>query len=161
MAAAGIFMVVAAGNEGPACGSVDDPPAPYPDVLTVGAVDRRNRVAGFSSRGPGAAGGTKPDVAAPGVDVLSAIPGGRYAELPGTSMATPHVAGVVALMWSANPRLIGDLARTRQILVDTAEPTLPTFGEGGDSDCGGAQNVRGSGLVDAAAAVQAARALRG
>jgi subtilisin family serine protease len=161
LAAAGIFVVAAAGNSGPACGSVDDPPAPHPDVLTVGAVDRRSRVAKFSSRGPGVLGPAKPDIAAPGVDVLSAIPGARYAELPGTSMATPHVAGVVALMGSANPALIGDLARTRKILLDTAEPTLPTFGVGGDSDCGGAVNVRGAGVVDAAAAVQAARAVNG
>jgi subtilisin family serine protease len=159
LAAAGIFMVVAAGNTGPACGSVDDPPAPYPDVLTVGAVDRQSRVASFSSRGPSPLGPTKPDVVAPGVDVLSAFPGGRYAALPGTSMAAPHVAGVVALMWSANPALIGDVARTRQILVDTAEPTLPTFGEGGDGDCEGSANVSGSGVVDAAAAVTAARAV--
>ena len=160
LATAGIFMAVAAGNSGPSCGSVDDPPAPYEDVLTVGAIDRQSRIASFSSRGPSPLGPTKPDVVAPGVDVLSAIPGGRYAELPGTSMATPHVAGVVALMWSANPALIGDIDRTRRILRDTADPTLPTFGTGGDDDCAGASNVSGAGVVDAAAAVQAARAVR-
>ncbi|GFJ80284.1 hypothetical protein Phou_044640 [Phytohabitans houttuyneae] len=81
------------------------------------------------------------------------MPGGGYAELSGTSMATPHVAGVVALMWSANPRLIGDLARTTEILRDTAVPASP-----GDStgECAPA-DVTGAGMVDAYAAVQAAR----
>jgi subtilisin family serine protease len=153
-AAAGIFFAVAAGNTGPFCGSVDDPPAPYADVETVGAVDRRKEVTQFSSRGPTSADLAKPDLVAPGENVLSAMPGGGYAELSGTSMATPHVAGVVALMWSANPRLIGDLARTRQILRDTAVPASP-----GDStgECAPA-DVTGAGMVDAYAAVQAARA---
>ncbi|GAA4456941.1 S8 family serine peptidase [Phytohabitans houttuyneae] len=152
-AAAGIFFAVAAGNTGPFCGSVDDPPAPYGDVETIGAVDRRKEVTQFSSRGPTDTDLTKPDLVAPGEDVLSAMPGGGYAELSGTSMATPHVAGVVALMWSANPRLIGDLARTTEILRDTAVPASP-----GDStgECAPA-DVTGAGMVDAYAAVQAAR----
>jgi subtilisin family serine protease len=140
-AAAGTFVVVAAGNTGPGCGTVTDPPAAYPDALTVGATDRDGRVAGFSSRGGG-----KPDVVAPGDDVLSALPGGGYGHLSGTSMATPQVAGVVALMWSANPRLVGDLATTTAILRGTA-----TRVSGGGS-CGAA----GAGQVDAYAAVQAA-----
>ena len=159
--AAGIFAVVAAGNTGPFCRSVDDPPAPYPDVLTVGAVDRDGDVTKFSSRGPTDAGAVKPDVVAPGADVLSAMPGGGYASLSGTSMATPHVAGVVALMWSANPALIGDLARTRDILRDTAQPAQPTYLSGKDRDrCGQEANITGAGVVDALAAVQAARAVR-
>ncbi|MEU4679670.1 S8 family serine peptidase [Micromonospora sp. NPDC023737] len=156
--AAGIFVVAAAGNTGPWCGSVDDPPAPYPDVLTVGAVDDRDRVAEFSSRGPAPGGAAKPDVVAPGVGVRSAMPGGGYATLDGTSMATPQVAGVVALMWSANPALIGDVARTRQLLRDTATPAQPTYRSRNPSDaCGGDANITGAGLVDAYAAVRAAR----
>jgi hypothetical protein len=153
LAAAGILVVVAAGNTGPRCGSVTDPPAPYPDVLTVGAVDRERRLTDFSSRGPVAGGAAKPDLVAPGAEVPSAFPGGGWAALSGTSMATPQVAGVVALMWSANPALVGDLARTRRILLDTATPVaaLPPA-------CGGARDLAGAGVVDAYAAVHAARA---
>ncbi|SIN23886.1 S8 family serine peptidase [Micromonospora cremea] len=156
--AAGIFVVAAAGNTGPWCASIDDPPAPYSDVLTVGAVDAQRRVAQFSSRGPVPGGPGKPDVLAPGVGVVSAMPGGGYAALDGTSMATPQVAGVVALMWSANPALVGDLARTRQILRDTATPAEPTYRSGNPADaCGGPANVTGAGQVDAYAAVRAAQ----
>ncbi|WP_405115932.1 S8 family serine peptidase [Micromonospora sp. NBC_01405] len=155
--AAGIFVVAAAGNTGPHCGSIEDPPAPYPDVFTVGAVDRDRKVAPFSSRGP-VPGGSKPDLVAPGVGVLSAMPGGTYARLDGTSMATPQVAGVVALMWSANPALVGDLDRTRRILRDTATPAGATYRSRNPADaCGGDANITGAGLVDAYAAVRAAR----
>ena len=152
--AAGIFVVVAAGNTGPSCSSVIDPPAPYPDVLTVGAVDANRQVTVFSSRGPTRDGLTKPDVVAPGASVLSALPGGTYGALDGTSMATPHVAGVVALMWSANPALIGDINTTTRILRDTASPAKPGTQS---TSCGPVANITGTGLVDANAAVQAAR----
>jgi subtilisin family serine protease len=152
-AAAGTFFVAAAGNTGPRCGSIDDAPAPYADVLTVGAVDRERRITDFSSRGPAAGGLAKPDVAAPGDAVLSALPGGGYGELGGTSMAAPHVAGVVALMWSANPGLVGDVAATRRLLRDTAAPVAPVSGA---NDCGDAARLAGAGIVDAFAAVRAA-----
>jgi subtilisin family serine protease len=103
----------------------------------------------------------KPDVVAPGAHVLSAMPGGGYARLDGTSMATPHVAGVVALMWSANPALIGDLTRTRDILRSTTQPAQPTYLSRKARDrCGRPANITGAGVVDAFAAVQAARAAR-
>ena len=77
-------------------------------------------------------------------------------------MAAPHVAGVVALMWSANPALVGDLARTRTILRDTAVPT--SVGDGAEQpsgestdDCGDPANLAGAGLVDGYAAVLAAQ----
>nr|WP_301547587.1 S8 family serine peptidase [Micromonospora sp. C95] len=156
--AAGILVVAAAGNTGPFCRSVQDPPAPYADVLTVGAVDDRRRVTAFSSRGPTVTGTTKPDLMAPGAEVISAMPGGGYAVLDGTSMATPQVAGVVALMWSVNPELVGDLDRTRRILRETAEPIGTSDSAGGQTDeCGGPANLVGAGLVDAYAAVSAAR----
>ncbi|TDC39315.1 S8 family serine peptidase [Micromonospora sp. KC213] len=155
LAAAGILVVAAAGNTGPYCGSIADPPAPYPDVLTVGAVDRQRKVAEFSSRGPATGGATKPDLVAPGADVLSAMPGGGYATLAGTSMATPQVTGVVALMWSANPALVGDLERTRRILRETAKPAATPAGP---DACAAGPAAEGSGVVDAYAAVRAARA---
>ncbi|MDG4768273.1 S8 family serine peptidase [Solwaraspora sp. WMMD406] len=154
LAAAGLMMVAAAGNTGPFCDSIDDPPAPYADVLTVGAVDSDREVTDFSSRGPAPDGEPKPDLVAPGAGVLSAMPGGGYAALDGTSMAAPHVAGVVALMWSANPALIGDVDQTTEILRDTAGAATP----GGVDTCGDPANLTGAGLVDAYAAVRAARA---
>jgi subtilisin family serine protease len=158
---AGIFFAAAAGNTGPFCGSIDDPPAPYAESFTVGAVDRGGRVTEFSSRGPVdavAGGSTKPDVVAPGAGVLSALPGGGYRELDGTSMATPHVAGVVALMWSANPGLIGDLDGTARILRETASPAEPSQRSRAERDeCGNVSNITGAGTVNAYAAVQAAR----
>ena len=123
--AAGIFVVASAGNDGPACSTIADPIALYAGSFTVDAVDRSGSLASFSSAGPVTADGsgrTKPDIAAPGVAVWSAFPGGQYAEMSGTSMAGPHVAGVVVLMWSANPALIGDVERTAQILRQTARP---------------------------------------
>jgi hypothetical protein len=158
--AAGIFAVVSAGNTGDAgCGTVRDPLALYPEVLTVGSVDRRGRVSSFSSRGPVTADGSdrdKPDVVAPGEEVLSAMPGGTYAKNDGTSMAGPHVAGVVALMWQANPELVGDIDRTADLLRTTAKPADPALSPDQD-DCGGDANITGAGIVDALAAVKAAR----
>jgi subtilisin family serine protease len=155
LTAAGIFVVVAAGNTGSRCRSITDEPAVDPGAFAVGAVNDEQRVAGFSSRGP-VPGTDKPDAMAPGVEVLSALPGGGYGTLDGTSMAAPHVAGVVALMWAANPRLVGDVDRTADILRSTAAgATLPPSAD----DCGDARNVRGAGLVDALAAVTAARAM--
>ena len=101
---------------------------------------------------------TKPDVVAPGVGVVSALPGGGYGALDGTSMATPQVAGVVALMWSASPVLRGNVAKTAQILRDTATPASPSTASLGGGSCGGAAQT-GAGLVNAAAAVAAARSL--
>lgn len=171
LTAAGIFFVAAAGNEGPRCSSIDDAPAPYPDTFTVGATDRSGRVADFSSRGPvpgpdrGATkdlgsttdgGVTKPDVVAPGVGVVSALPGGGYGSLDGTSMATPQVAGVVALMWSASPALRGDVTRTAEILRDTAVPATSSRLTLGTGTCDGVDQT-GAGLVNAIAAVLVAR----
>jgi hypothetical protein len=124
--AAGIFVVASAGNEGQGgCATVSDPIALYAQVYSAGAVDGSGALADFSSTGPVEADGSgrlKPDVTAPGVDVLSAFPGDTYSSLSGTSMAGPHVAGVVALMWSANPALVGNIDLTQQILNETASP---------------------------------------
>lgn len=157
MRAAGIFMAVSAGNTGPRCGSLQDPPAIYDQVFTVGAVDEAGNVANFSSRGPVSADGSfraKPDVVAPGEDVLSAYPRSTYERVSGTSMAGPHVAGVVALMWSAQPRLIGDIDRTEEILRATARPYT-----GRREGCFQGETPSaafGYGVLDAYAAVRAA-----
>jgi subtilisin family serine protease len=124
--AAGIMVVASAGNDGPACETVLDPIARYASAFTVGATNRGETIAYFSSRGPVAgANGTqlvKPDVVAPGDDVRSSTSGGGYGTASGTSMAGPHVAGVVALLWSARPELIGDVEATEDILRRSATP---------------------------------------
>ncbi len=156
--AAGIFVVASAGNEGDRCESISSPIAIYDATFSVGAVDEGGNVTSFSSRGPvtvDGSGRTKPDLVAPGDEILSAAPGGGYARASGTSMAGPHVAGVVALIWSANPALIGEIDATEQILIDTARPYSGEGGLGCAGD-GAASNVYGHGLVDAYAAVQAA-----
>ncbi len=140
--AAGIFVVVGAGNNGDAgCRTITDPPSLYPSTFTVGAVDADGSLASFSSKGPAVLFGQiliKPDLVAPGVDILSAFPGGTYQMTSGTSMATPHVAGAVALLWSANPDLIGDIELTRRILQETAFD-LPVSSTG--DTCGNTLNT--------------------
>jgi subtilisin family serine protease len=158
--AAGIFVVVSAGNTGDAgCGTVRDPLALYPEAFSVGSVNRQREVSTFSSRGPVTVDGSdrdKPDIVAPGEDIVSALPDGTYGPNDGTSMAGPHVAGVVALMWQANPGLVGDVDRTADLLRQTAQPAEPTLRSRTD-ECGGTANITGAGLVDALAAVRAAR----
>jgi subtilisin family serine protease len=148
--AAGIFPQFSNGNAGPSCGSAGSP-GDFLNTYAAGAFDINNTIADFSSRGPSAFGGElKPNIAAPGVDVRSSVPGG-YEAFSGTSMASPHVAGTVALMWSAAPSLVGDIALTRQLLDDTAIDTE-------DLSCGGTaddNNVWGEGRLDAFAAVDA------
>ncbi len=162
LTAAGIFVVVSAGNTGDRCSTIEDPLALYPEAFTVGAVDRQRRISTFSSRGPVTLDGgelDKPDLVAPGEEVLSALPGSTYGENEGTSMAGPHVAGVVALMWQANPKLVGDIGRTADLLRQTAKPVDPTF-RAHNEKCGGRANVVGAGVVDALGAVEAAVAAR-
>lgn len=121
--AAGIFPIFAAGNKngGAECESISSP-GDYPDVLAVGATDSTDTIASFSKRGPTKDGRLKPDLSAPGVNIVSTyIHSDRYASLQGTSMAAPHVAGLVALLWSANPSLIGDYDATYAILTSTAK----------------------------------------
>ncbi len=160
MRAAGIMMVVSAGNDGPGCSTVWLP-ASEDAVFSVGASTLGSLVVSYSSRGPAPDGLVKPDVVAPGVNIRSSIPGGEYANSEGTSMAGPHVAGLVALLWSANPALIGDIDRTEEIITSTADrPTgyaqADTCGLGGVPN-----NAYGYGIVDALAAVEAALALAG
>ncbi len=152
--AAGQFVVASAGNKGPSCSSVVDPIGIYDASFTVGATVPSGDLAVFSSRGPVTIDGSnrvKPDLTAPGQGILSSMPGGSYGFNSGTSMAAPHVAGAVALLWSADPSLVGDIERTEEILRLSAEP-VPS------DECtpGGAQvpnAAYGHGRLDAAAAV--------
>jgi len=138
-----VAPIFAAGNSGPRARSVGAPGG-YPNVIAIGATDSNDGIARFSSRGPVSYQGetyTKPDVSAPGVDVYSAKNGGGYQKMSGTSMATPHTAGVVALMLQADPDI--SVARIQQILEDTAVDL-------GDE---GMDNAFGWGRVDAYEAV--------
>jgi subtilisin family serine protease len=157
--AAGTVVVVSAGNSGSECSSVSAPAAMYEGSFAVGATAQNDTIAGFSSRGPvqvDGSGRMKPNVAAPGVGVRSAIPNGGYASFSGTSMAGPHVAGLVALVISANPELAGQVEVIENIIEQTAVPKTT------DQNCGGVpgsqvpNHTYGFGRVDALAAVELA-----
>ncbi len=142
--AAGIFPAFANGNNGPGCSTAGSP-GDYPESYGVGAYDISNTIAFFSSRGPSLLdGGMKPNISAPGVNVRSSVPGNAYDVFSGTSMATPHVAGSVALLWSASAVLLGDVAGTRALLDQTAIDT-------DDESCGGTpgnNNTYGQGRLN-------------
>lgn len=155
--AAGIMFVVAAGNSGPACSTVMDPASFYDDAYSIGAYSSSTlAIASFSSRGPVTADGSgrlKPDVTAPGVSVRSANSSGTtgYVSFSGTSMATPHVAGAVALLWSARPGLRHEIATTENVLNNSAVHV-----NSAQCDAGGTpNNVWGWGRLDIKAAVDA------
>ncbi|MFJ7265605.1 S8 family peptidase [Streptomyces sp. NPDC099050] len=120
------LFVVAAGNEGPKAGTLRTPGS-APAALTVGAVDKQDGLAEFSSRGPSADGVAKPDITAPGVDITAAAstqgefpsPDG-YVGMSGTSMATPHVAGAAALVRQQHPDW--SPARIKALLTGSAKP---------------------------------------
>jgi serine protease AprX len=124
--AQGIVVCIAAGNAGPSSRTIGSPGAAA-DVITVGATDRNDGVARFSSRGPTADGRTKPDICFPGTDIVAARASNtsmgqplndRYTASSGTSMATPHMAGLAALLLQAAPDLTP--AQVKTVLMDTA-----------------------------------------
>ncbi len=152
--AAGVALCWSAGNEGSdsfTIGSPADRATTVYNCFSVGATEFFDpyEIWEFSSRGP--SGRTcgpeenrvKPEVVAPGVDIYSSVPGAGYVQYSGTSMAGPHVAGVMALMRSANPDV--DVITIKQVLMETATDLGPA----------GEDNVYGHGFLDAFAAVQA------
>lgn len=156
---AGIVVVVSNGNEGSNCKSTVDPPAIFTQSFSVGATDYNDALASFSSRGPVTFNGeiyTKPDISAPGVGISSCVPGTGYASYNGTSMAGPHVAGLVALIISANPDLAGDVTQIKEIITSTAKKLYSTQGCGGDDATTYPNNSFGYGRIDALAAVNEA-----
>jgi subtilisin family serine protease len=156
--AAGLMVVASAGNNGSSCSSVVDPIGIYDATFSVGAHDVNGNLASFSSRGPVTADGSgrlKPDLTAPGVEVISTTRFGGTGKLSGTSMASPHVAGAVALLWSAAPWLVGEIDLTEQLLLKSATPIYSDL-------CGTADRsispnpAFGYGRLDVAAAVEMA-----
>jgi len=149
---AGIFPAFANGNSGPAC-NTSGVPGQYIESYSSGAFDINNTIASFSSRGSGEGGEIKPNLAAPGVSVRSSIPGtspnNSYASFSGTSMASPHTAGAVALIWSAAPAVKNDIPATRALLDSNALDVNATGCGGTPAD----NNIYGEGLLNAFAAV--------
>ncbi|MCS7035849.1 MAG: S8 family serine peptidase [Saprospiraceae bacterium] len=155
--AAGVFVVVSNGNSGSkGCASTFGPPAYFEESFSVGATADNDSITGFSSRGPVTIDGSrrlKPNVVAPGAAVRSCVRNGGYAHFWGTSMAGPHVAGLVALILSARPDLAGEVDLLEDIIEQTA---VPKFGWQDCSDSTGLaypNNTYGYGRVDALAAV--------
>jgi len=139
---AGILPVFAAGNSGPS-GKVGSPGC-FPNAWAVGSTTKYDRLSFFSSRGPSWWLGTelsKPDVSAPGSDIVSAKPGGGLTTMSGTSMACPHAAGLAALMFQADPALTVSAAR------EAVEATAVDLGDSGKD------NKFGSGRIDALACI--------
>jgi len=134
----GCILVAAAGNDG--VRSIDYP-ARFKTVICVGSIDQNNSRSSFSNYGP------QMELVAPGEHILSTYPGNMYVYMSGTSMATPHVAGVAALVWSHNPTLRN--RDVRIILARTADD-LGTLGW---------DKEYGFGRVDAEEAVNVASAL--
>jgi subtilisin family serine protease len=162
--AAGIFIEASAGNSGSSCSTVTDPPAIYAAAFSTGAIDINNTLASFSSRGPVTVDGSnrlKPNISAPGANVRSSTNTNdtSYGNSSGTSMAGPHVVGVVALLWSAHPELSRMITETKNLLQNTANPNVivaPVQTCGGTPSTSIPNNSFGYGRVDALAAVNGA-----
>jgi subtilisin family serine protease len=149
--AAGILVVISAGNDGTSgCGAVGVPQF-YEALFTVGATNTTDAVASYSSRGPGQNGAIKPEVIAPGTNIRSSVPGGGYTTMSGTSMAAPHAAGLAALLLSASPSLSGNVSGLEVLMEQSAvaKPTTETCG--GIAAGAVPNNTAGWGRIDALA----------
>ncbi len=159
--ASGVFVVVSNGNFGSGCATTYGPPAYFEESFSVGAIRSNDTIANFSSRGPVTIDGSnrlKPNISAPGVGVRSSTLGGQYGSASGTSMAGPHVAGVVALVLSARPDLAGEVELLEDFLEETAYPLYDFIDCGDVSGTVVPNNTYGYGGVDALSAVQKALA---
>ncbi len=153
--AAGIVTAHSAGNSGSSCSTISTPAAIYAESFTVGATNSSDTIASFSSRGPVTVDGSnrwKPNISAPGVSIRSCTSGGGYASWQGTSMAAPHIAGVVALLISAKPALAGQVDVLETLIEETALALYTTQGCGGDTPASHPNHTYGWGRVDAWAA---------
>ncbi len=142
--AAGVTVVAAAGNSGNAGVSA---PGCISNVIAVGAVDSTDTIASFSSRG---AAMTDHGIVAPGVNIFSTWLGGSYATLSGTSMATPHVSGTIALMLKAKPSLSPTTIRSTLFNTACTSTTTPSCPTGAVPN-----SIYGYGRIDALAAYKA------
>lgn len=156
--AAGIFFSKSAGNTGPGCATVTNP-GQWPEVTTAANFAQGDAISYSSSRGPVTIGYeqyVKPDIAAPGTNIRSSIPGGNYGTMSGTSMACPHVTGAVALLISANPELAGKIDVLQMLLKQNAEPRI-------SAQCSPfvdvPNNVWGWGILNVETAVKAAQGM--
>ncbi|GAB4498043.1 MAG: hypothetical protein OHK0052_10720 [Anaerolineales bacterium] len=158
--AAGIFVVASAGNSGPGCSSVAEPPAIYTAAFTVGSTTSSDAISSFSSRGPvtiDGSGRMKPDISAPGSSVRSSTPGNAYGVSSGTSMAGPHVAGLTALLISAFPTLRGQHETIAELITQSAVALTSTQTCGGIPGSQIPNNTFGWGRIDALAAYNLAQ----
>lgn len=154
---AGILVVTAAGNDGPGCNTVNTPTAIYNKALTIGSTTINDTISGFSSKGGVTVDGSnriKPDLVAPGSQIRSADLEGGYFEISGTSMAAPHVAGVAALMISANPAMAGRPKILKNVILQTSQTRTSTQSCNGVSGSQIPNNTYGWGRIDANAAVE-------
>ena len=154
--AAGIVTVHSAGNSGPSCSSINTPAAIYDASFTVAATTSSDTIASFSSRGPVTVDGSnrfKPDISAPGQSIRSTTRYDNYGTMSGTSMAGPHVAGLVALILAAEPALAGQVDAIEQLIETTAVPRTTTDGCGGDTNTAVPNHTFGYGRIDALAAL--------
>jgi serine protease AprX len=141
----GLVLIKSAGNNGPDAGTITSPADAQGDVIVVGASSHDGtKVMDFSSRGPTADGRPKPDICAPGDNIVAAKALGGYRKMSGTSMAAPHIAGIAALLLERNPTLTP--LQVRKILMDSAKTI----------ESAEAPNTQGKGLVDVVKALQVA-----
>jgi subtilisin family serine protease len=138
-----VLFIAAAGNDG----SDNDATASYPasfdsdNIISVAATDQNDAMAEFSNYGK-----TTTHVAAPGVDIYSTLPGNKYGNLSGTSMACPHVAGAAALVWSMHPSW--SYKQVKNLLIDNVDVLSELDGK-----------VSSGGRINVLKALQAAQAL--